>query len=249
MTVLSLLLATVAFAADPCGQTADDGQAHACVVRELTLPATAALTVDARENGGITVTGTDTGGIRVVAKISANAGTQAQAQALADGVKVVTSDGKIGASGPAAGRNQGWSVSFEVAVPRHTDLSLITHNGGLAVTGVDARVALTSTNGGIALEDVNGEITGSTTNGGVDVQLSGSGWRGAGLDIETTNGGISVVLPRTYAADLDVGTLHGGVSVEAPNERHNGRVTASLGGGGAPIHLTTTNGGVSVAAQ
>jgi DUF4097 and DUF4098 domain-containing protein YvlB len=235
---------------DPCGQSSDDGRAHACVVRELSLPVTSGLTVDARTNGGIEVSGQDAGGIRVTAKIATSARTDAQAEALADAVKIVTTSGRIAADGPTRVRGEDWSVSFEIAAPRKTDLSLLTYNGGLSVVGMDSTISLSSTNGGISLEDVNGAVTGSTTNGGVHVELFGTGWRGTGLDVRTTNGGISVALPRTYAAELDVGTVNGGVSVEAPSERHEGgRVKASLGGGGAPIRLTTTNGAVSVAAN
>ena len=248
--VLALAFAPALAATDPCGNSDGNGRPRACVVRELTPAATPSLTIDARTNGGIAVTGREGGGIRVLAKISSSAPTAERARALAEAVKIDTTGGCIAAKGPNPASNESWSVSYEVVVPHTTDLVLQSYNGGLAVSGMDANVELSTTNGGIALENVNGDVSGTTTNGGVSVVLSGSGWRGAGLDVETTNGGVTVVVPGSYAAEIEASTVHGGVDIDGLAEHRDGnRIRATLGNGGAPIRLATTNGGISVNAR
>lgn len=253
MSCVTLILSVSALAAtDPCGNdpSREGERGYTCVVRELTPAATRSLTVDARDNGGIAVTGQDGAGIRVVAKVSARAPTKARSAAIVEAVEIGITGSRIAATGPSRENSESWAVSYEITAPRGTDLVLQSHNGGLSVTGIDANVALSTTNGGISLEDVNGKVGGTTANGGVDVILSGPGWRGAGLDVQTTNGGVSLALPRTYGAELEVGTVHGGVAFAGLGEHSEGnRIRTTLGGGGAPIRVVTTNGGVSVSAR
>ena len=48
------------------------------------------------------------------------------------------------------------------------------------------------------------------------VDVSGDHWDGAGLDVETRNGGIRLTLPKGFSAELEAGTTHGGISVDFP---------------------------------
>jgi hypothetical protein len=48
---------------------------------------------------------------------------------------------------------------------------------------------------------------GRTTNGGVKVALTGSQWDGEGLDVTTTNGGVTLEVPSDYNAHLETGTV------------------------------------------
>jgi len=110
-------------------------------------------------------------------------------------------------------------------------------------------VQLESTNGGIRLADVAGRISFRTTNGGVQVQLAGSEWRGQGLDVQTTNGGVTLTVPDDYKAVLETGTTNGRLRLDFPMTVQGDikqRVSARLGRGGAPVRVTTTNGGVTV---
>ena len=91
------------------------------------------------------------------------------------------------------------------------------------------------------------DVKGTTVNGGVSVELAGAGWEGAGLDARTTNGGVKVKLPDGYACQLAVSTVNGGVRTDFPltvQGRVDRRLDVALNGGGAPIRITTTNGGV-----
>ena len=50
--------------------------------------------------------------------------------------------------------------------------------------GVDGALEFETQNGGVSLSDVAGDVKGKTQNGGVNVSLSGSSWRGGGLDVD-----------------------------------------------------------------
>jgi hypothetical protein len=227
----------------------DDDRATHCEVREVALDARRQLRVDGRANGGVRVRAWDRGTILVRARVQATAGSRADAEAIAGAVRIADGD-VVRAEGPSdLGRREHWSVSYEVMVPRDTDLELEASNGGLDVAGVRGTLALRTVNGGIRLSDVHGDVRGRTSNGGVHVELTGRRWEGRGLDVETSNGGVRLDIPDGYAASLEAGTTNGGLQLDFPitvQGRLDRRLRAELGGGGAPIRVVTTNGGVTI---
>ncbi len=221
-----------------------------CETRAVTIAAATNLRVDGRQNGGITVHAWDNAQFQVVAMVQARAGTQADAQGVARAINVTATNGEIRADGPQTDNgDQSWSVSYEVWAPRHTALDLKAMNGGISVDGVDAQMSLETVNGGLSLSDIDGDVHGTTTNGGINVDLSGSAWRGAGLDLRTTNGGVHLTLPAAYSAHLLTSTVNGNLDLGIPvtiQGKMNRRLEADLGSGGATINATTMNGGVSI---
>jgi DUF4097 and DUF4098 domain-containing protein YvlB len=221
-----------------------------CETRDFTLPASQSLSVDGRENGGVTVHGWNQGQIRVLAMVQTQAETDADASALAKNVAITTSSGSVAATGPRRdNRHESWSVSYEIWAPSNTNLSLVAMNGGISVDNVESQMDLETLNGGLTLTDVDGNVRGTTTNGGVTVNLSGDRWRGTGLDLKTTNGGVRINVPSNYSAMLEAGTVNGGLDLGFPITVQGNvgrRLTTQLGAGGATIIAITTNGGVSV---
>lgn len=221
-----------------------------CEIREQTLaPNGGVIAIDGRQNGGVSVKGWDQGQILVRARIQASASTAGEAEALARTVRIETSGAKIYASGPENERNARWDVSYEVFVPRRSDLSLETHNGGISVAEVSGRIEFTAVNGGVVLRKVGGSVHGATTNGGLVVELSGDHWDGETLDVRTTNGGVKMSLPENYSAHLETGTVNGSISVDFPitvQGRLNKELAVNLGSGGATVRAMTTNGGVRI---
>ena len=229
-----------------------DGRSSASDVREIPLSATGSLSVDSNQNGGISVMGEERGNVLVRACIQAWGSSEAEAKALAAAIRINTS-GTIKADNPSGDKN--WSVSYQILVPRSTDLNLTAHNGGIHIRGVNGTAEFETQNGGVHLSDVSGSVKGRTTNGGVHVELTGTSWRGSGLDVTTTNGGVHVSMPRNYAAHVETGTVNGGFKSNIPGlavEDKEGyghrakRVSADINGGGAPIRIVTTNGGVKI---
>lgn len=228
----------------------DNSRGRHCEVKEQTIAATGgALNVDGMQNGGISVKGWERNEILVRYRIQTQASTQAEADNMASQIHVTTAGGQVRAEGPEMGHKSGWSVSYEIFVPRQSDLSLRTHNGGIGINGVRGRINFEALNGGVALKHVAGNVTGQTTNGGLSVELSGNNWEGEGLNVKTTNGGLSVTVPENYSAHLETGTVNGGFSVSpsiAAVTRETKRLSVNLGSGGSNLRIHTTNGGVSI---
>ena len=222
-----------------------------CEVRERTFPSSGSLTVDASPNGGIRVDGGQRSDIQMRARVVATAATEERARQIASEVRIEASGDRLEAAGPEGlGRREGWHVSFELSVPSRMDLSLKTTNGGLGIRDVEGRLDFVTTNGGVKLANIAGDVRGRTTNGGVDVELDGASWRGQGMDVQTTNGGVKIAIPDDYSARLHVATTNGGMNSDFPltvsGRLDRGAIDATLGSGGAPLRVTTTNGGVRI---
>lgn len=220
-----------------------------CEVREATLDAGGeVIRVDAEPNGGISIKGWDQRNILIRAKVVANARSTSAAEELAREVRISTA-GTIEAEGPHPGKHQWYSVSFEIFAPRKSNVDLQTKNGGITISALDGRVRFQTLNGGVELTALSGDVMGKTTNGGVSIELHGDTWDGSGLDVETVNGGVSIVVPKDYSAELETGTVNGHIEVDFPvlvQGRFDRRLNATLGDGGKPIRAVTTNGGVVV---
>ena len=219
-----------------------------CEIREQTLALSGgAIAIDGKQNGGVSVKGWDQNQVLVRARVQTGAPTAGEAQELSRQIRIETSGAKIFASGPEMRKDYNWNVSYEVFVPRRADLSIETHNGGIAIADVNGRIDFTALNGGVVLRLVGGAVRGSTTNGGLVIELTGDRWDGDSMDVSTTNGGIVMSVPENYSANLQTGTVNGSVSVDFPvtvQGRINKQIAVNLGSGGAMVKAMTTNGGV-----
>lgn len=217
-------------------------------LREMTLNAGGTLTVDGDRNGGIRVRGENRSDVLVRACVKTWGDTDEAARSAAQDIRISTSP-----IVRAEGSSENWSVSYDILVPRQTNLKLTTQNGGVSISDVEGSLEFDAKNGGLHLSNLAGDVRGRTTNGGIHLSLAGNTWRGAGLNLETTNGGVHVSMPENYAAQIEVGTTNGGfkssiaaLNIDKEERRRGGRINTSLNGGGAPIRLITTNGGVHI---
>lgn len=228
----------------------NDKLVNHCEIKEQTLPASdATIAVDGMMNGGVSIKGWERNEILLRAQIQSAAPSQAEADELARQIKIETANSKIFASGPKNRTEAWWSVSYEIFVPRRSNLSLKTNNGGISIVDVTGRLEFSALNGGVSLKRIGGSVKGATTNGGLNVELSGDRWDGEAMDVSTTNGGVSVSIPENYSAHLETGTVNGHLSIDFP-VTVQGNITkelaVNLGGGGANIRAMTTNGGVKI---
>jgi len=232
-----------------CENNWNNGRANFCELRNITLRPESKISVDGRQNGGVAFYGWDRDEVKVVAMIQANADDDNQAAALAKQVRINTSGGRISAEGPSSQRRSWWSVSYEIYVPTRSNLEAVTRNGGVSAEDVEGALDFQAMNGGIRVANVAGDVRGETTNGGISASLSGSSWRGKGLDLRTMNGGVSLAIPRGYNARLETGTTNGGMRVDFPITVQGligKRIQTQLGSGGPLVRAITTNGGVHV---
>lgn len=232
-----------------CNDNSGGDRASHCVIKEQMVAAGGAITVDGRLNGGVTVKGWDRNEIFVRAKIQTWADTDAEAQALAGQIRIETGGANIHAEGPETRDHRGWAVSFEVSAPRNSNLSLKAHNGGIGVSDVRGQIEFNTMNGGVSLRRLAGNVKGQTMNGGLSVDLAGNGWDGEGMDVRTTNGGVTLSIPENYSARLETGTVNGGLKTDFPitlQGEVKRELSLDLGSGGQTIRAMTTNGGVSI---
>jgi len=229
-------------------------RARHCEIRETGMkPGRGPLSVEPGMNGGVEIIGWDKDSIAVTARIQVHARTRDDADAIARDIKIEASGNTVRVSGGRGpfGRRQNWGVTFLVMVPRHTDLTLATENGPLSVEDVSGRMDLQTQNGPLTLLGVGGDVHASAQNGPLTVDLGGSRWDGAGLDAETQNGPATLRIPDNYNAKIEFGTINGPMDMEFPmtvtiSGRVKDRISTTLGSGGPPIRVVTTNGPMTV---
>jgi hypothetical protein len=237
-----------------CSSGGNDGdRARHCELKEFTAAAIGRLNIDSSKNGGISVKGWSRGDVLVRARIDAQADTTGAAAILVSRVLVDASGGQVRAIGPETTDNSWWSVSYEIFVPHNMDLALKSVNGGLNVSDVRGRLSFEGVNGGVHMKRVAGEISGRTVNGGIDVELVGSAADARQMDLTTTNGGVTVTVPQDFSARVQTETNMGRVTSDFPlpadltsgNQRGR-KMDFSIGAGGPPMHITTSNGGIRI---
>jgi DUF4097 and DUF4098 domain-containing protein YvlB len=233
---------------DWCSEGGWGDRPRHCEVREVGLGSARSFAVDASPNGGIHVEGGDHSEARLFAKVEAQGATEAEARELAGRVQVETA-GTIHAAGPSASSRRHWHVSYWLRIPRQSDLDLRADNGGIHISDVKGAIKFETVNGGVHLESIAGDVDGRTVNGGLHVKLKGPGWEGDGMSLRTSNGGVSLAVSEGYRAHLETGTVNGHLDIDFPvavQGRIGKDVELDLGGGGAPIQVRTTNGGIRV---
>jgi len=143
----------------------------------------------------------------------------------------------------------GYEVRYHVRMPRAARIHARNTNGAIALTALSGRVIAETTNGGVTAKEISGGIEAHSTNGGVGVDLASLG--PDKVQLRTTNGGVTLTLPESGGADLSASCTNGGISVAGVRLETTGEVSrrhleGRINGGGTPIELRTTNGGIRV---
>ena len=235
-------------------------EADFCEVREDSISNLSTLTIDGRQNGGVTVRAWDRADVHVRVRVTGYANNETEARSLVRDAALLTDNGRIRMDGPGNApdrdrRNRRghhwWNAEFEAQVPREARLTVEATNGGIVVDGVKGAIDARTTNGGVVFYNVEGDVRGEAVNGGVVIELTGSSWEGAGMDVRTQNGGVRLSLPSDYSADLEARAQNGGITVDFPLMLQGltdfrRELRARIGAGGSPIKLATQNGGVRI---
>jgi hypothetical protein len=107
-----------------------------------------------------------------------------------------------------------------------------------------------NTNGQVTITGMAGPIVAHTTNGAVVMDLDAVAQK---VEAATTNGAVTLTLPSDAKADLTATVTNGAISVSGlkleTTEQSRRRVEGKINGGGPPVELHTTNGGVRIRAK
>jgi hypothetical protein len=169
------------------------------------------------------------------------------------------SDARLGAN-----RND-VQVNFDVEVPAGVHLTARTANGRVTAERMSGRVEAYSSNGNVRIDGgsyvearttngsisirTSGEATARTTNGSLTVELgqvSGS----SPLRFSSTNGSITLTIPSALNAAIDARTSNGSIDSELPitirGSVSRRQLAGTIGSGGTPLELRTTNGNIRI---
>jgi hypothetical protein len=269
-----LLLVAAAFAGAP--RAAHAATLTESFDRTFPLAAGGTLSVG-NTNGAITVEVWDRNEVQVEAQKRVKAATEERAHELMSRlqVEVVPAAGNLSVS-TRSPTNEGFlawlfggggeaQVEYHLHVPRRVVLSVKTINGSVMLAGTEGNARLRSTNGGLKVTGARGLLDLQTTNGGINVSRSAGGVHAEttngsieveltrvtdSVALESTNGGLTVRVPRDLRATVDAGTTNGSVhsdlevaTTAASRKRH---LRGAINGGGPELRLSTTNGGIRI---
>ena len=207
------------------------------------------FTYDDDHIGGIIFTTDRAGTPSARVLIQTSAPTRAEALKIAEGIQVSIEDGVIRTVGPKDADRNHWWVLYEVTLPEGSSVNARTMNGQITLEHFTGRADIYAVNGPVLLRHAAGDISGGTENGPIHVALSGKRWEGKGLDLQSSNGPVDLVIPDDYSAHVITGTINGPLDMYRRmtlRRISSKRIVADLGGGGATVRVTTENGPASI---
>lgn len=233
----------------------------------LTLPETSStIRVQAAQNGGIYIYGTDRKDFAVLSCKAALSDEQSTAERLLQQIKTSFEGGQLTVQGPD---DSDWTAYLIVQAPRASSLSLTGLNGPISVADLSGKVEVQNTNGPLSIRNSPGEISAEITNGPISyaggggdvrlraengpiaVKLAGTSWNGKGLDAESTNGPLALKIPTDYLSGVLVQTrgyspFHCSRCEGARKDFDDSNKSVQFGTGPTLVKLSTVNGPVSI---
>jgi len=205
-------------------------------------------------NGRVDVEGTDGTDVEVRAERIARAATDEGAQQLLPRITIKEDVSPERVSIETEKMNGvllgvSYEVRYHIRAPKNAVVNVRTTNGGVALTSLSGNVVAHTTNGGVTARGLTGGFEARSTNGGVNAEFAEVGRDK--ISMHTTNGGVTLALPDSAKADVSASCTNGGISISPDlkidaSEQSRRRFEGKMNGGGAPIDLQTTNGGIRV---
>ncbi len=163
-------------------------------------------------------------------------------------VEVTATNGKVGIVGlrnSVKARSSNGSVTVSDVVG---DVDIMTSNAKVECSDTCGRLVARSSNGKIEFDGHRGSIDAATSNGLISASVDDVSREGVML--ATSNGRIVLDLPESVDADVDLqvdnGIIRNDRVLGEGTRETNGRVRGTLGRGGAPIRLRTSNGSIAL---
>jgi hypothetical protein len=243
-----------------------DGE-RATVSSETIEIAGSSLSVDAARNGGATIRGGSGRSFSVT--LCRAAGAALGAGALSQ-ITMSRSGDRLSVDGPS---RDGWAAHLIITAPAGASLRAAVANGPIDARDFDGTLELEASNGPISLDKVSGVVSARTANGPISldegagtvslraingpvtVRLDGSGWIGQSLDASSTNGPVTLAVPRGFASGVELRSAgHApwrcpeslcGAMAKSWGDDDEEKIVR-FGGATTVVRLSTENGPVSV---
>ncbi len=124
--------------------------------------------------------------------------------------------------------------------------NLSTSGGSIGVTDSSGDLYLRTSGGGINIQNEDGKVDAHTSGGSIHAELRSND----GIDLGTSGGGITLLLPQNTHASIDASTSGGSVSSDLPVSTigtvNGSHLHGSIGGGGPSISLHTSGGSIHI---
>jgi DUF4097 and DUF4098 domain-containing protein YvlB len=208
-------------------------------------------------NGRIDVLGADGSDVEIRAERIARAATDAGARELLAriGIREAITPERVSIETERMGGiliGVSFEVRYHVRAPKNAAIDVQNTNGAISLSGLGGKVFARTTNGAVTARELTGGVEARSTNGSVNVELASLGAERVAM--QTTNGGLTLTLPEAAKADVAASWTNGGINVSpelkiAVTEQSRRRFQGRMNGGGTPIELQTTNGGIRVRAR
>jgi Putative adhesin len=200
--------------------------------------------------GPIEVAAGPAGSVDVAAVIQAGAMTERRAKEILSEVTLeenVTPDHVRVATARKSGRG-GFDVSFKVTMPANARLEMTGNNGSLKADGLRGHVKAMVVNGGVELTALRGTVDAAGVNASVSAKMAEVT---GPIRLESTNGRVSLEIPKTAKATLNARSVNGNITVTGlTTEEGSGRrirmLESEVNGGGPEIDIRVTNGRINI---
>ena len=134
------------------------------------------------------------------------------------------------------------------AVPMRLAATVVNVNGGVSIGQVSGDVSVSVVNGAVQIQDAGGSLSVSVVNGVVTARTALTA--GEGIDLQTTNGNVSLDIPQSTSAQFAARLVNGVIGIS--NLTLQGAqstptsLTGTLGAGTGRVDLETVNGNILV---
>ena len=160
--------------------------------------------------GSITVTGADVAECNVIAIISTGASTEEEAEEIAEKVKIETvlvdKTLTVKAIKPQIKKGHSIGVSFEIIVPKQTDLECSSSFGAIKLANINGNVKGKTSSGSIQAENIKGSAKLDTSFGSINCKnISGDD-----IELKTSSG--KIALTKAAFGNCDVHTSFGSIT-------------------------------------
>ena len=223
--------------------------------------------------GSIKVVGGDVTDCKIEAKICARAPNAEEAQQLAEKVKIkIEPVGKtlnIIVDKPKVRNNRCISVSFDIIVPKKTNIECSTSYGSIKLRDIQGNVNVRTSFASIECEDIKGsvdletsygqikgrnitstDINARSSFGSVEIACSPETSPEIDADIATSYGNIEFATPPGFSGRVDLETSFGSIRTDLPitvkGRISKDRIKGSVGQGNGKLRLKTSFGSIKI---